>query len=204
MNRLLSFFKKLRLGQILTVFIAGVALFLTTACNSPENIQGARPNNLPVQMGGNNNPHSMGGDGYTDYQMSTDPSVKSKPTNSRNNHASLINFEQLIASIKTDGKAPTLLYEGEEAAKDNAPGIGQVNPKVFERQTNEFPSERQPVIDRSNPDVNILEKTGQAFKDASSFIGDYVKEGGEAAIENEEARSPNVTGQVSIPKVERN
>jgi hypothetical protein len=168
MNSLVSFFKKIRIRQILTVFIAGVALFLTTACNTPTNELGARPNNLPVQMGGNNNPHSRGGDGYTDYQMSTDPSIKNKSTNSRNDRASLVNFDQLIAGIDTN--AGNLIYPGANSGNAANPDIGHVNPKIFDQQTNEFPSERQPVIDRSDPDVKILEKVGEAFKDASSFL----------------------------------
>jgi hypothetical protein len=38
-------------------------------------MQGARPNNPPVQMGGQNNPYKMGGDENTQYKMSTDPAL---------------------------------------------------------------------------------------------------------------------------------
>ncbi|MEW5857264.1 MAG: DUF6658 family protein, partial [Cyanobacteriota bacterium] len=74
MKHLTAFFKKLRLRQILTVFLAGALLIVTSACNNGDSL-GARPQNPPVQMGGNNNPHSNGGDGYTNYKMSTDPNV---------------------------------------------------------------------------------------------------------------------------------
>ncbi|HEY9875410.1 MAG TPA: DUF6658 family protein, partial [Candidatus Obscuribacterales bacterium] len=64
MEKLTNLLKKLRLRQILTIFLAGVAIFVTTACNSGDQL-GARPNNPPVQAGGANNPHKGGGDGYT-------------------------------------------------------------------------------------------------------------------------------------------
>ena len=68
------FFKKIRLRQVLTVFLAGVLLVISTACNS-ANAQGANPINPPVQAGGANNPYKGGGDKYTDLKMSTDPKV---------------------------------------------------------------------------------------------------------------------------------
>jgi hypothetical protein len=187
MNRLLSFLKKIRIGQILTAFIAGIALFLT-ACNPAQNVQGARPNNVPVQMGGNNNPHSMGGDGYTDSKMTTDPSVQQQPNRSRN-HAALLNFEQLIAANEVRTNTDTLLYPGPDATnKSSDPTVGHVNPQVFDQQVDEIPAERQPVIDRSDPNVKILEKVGEAFKESSAFLKGEVEEGAEGALEAEAAR----------------
>lgn len=80
MKKLISFFKSLQLARILTILVVGVALFLTTACNT-GNVQGARPNNPPVQMGGQNNPYKQGGDGYNKYKMSTDPRVNDSGIN---------------------------------------------------------------------------------------------------------------------------
>ncbi|HEY9623039.1 MAG TPA: DUF6658 family protein [Crinalium sp.] len=173
MNRVVSFFKKLRLGQILAVLIAGVALFLTTACN-PGNLQGARPNNLPVQDGGNNNPHSMGGDGYTNYKMSTDPAVNKKANNSTSNayrgHADLnINPEQLIAGVNIESNSSDLLYPGSDASKSNSPDLGTKRGAV---QPESIRSKRQNVIDRSDPNERILEKVGKQFEEASEFLQD--------------------------------
>ena len=69
MNRLISFLKQLRLSQLLSIFLAGVALFTITACSS-GNLQGARPYNPPVQAGGNNNTYKRGGDSYTNSDQS--------------------------------------------------------------------------------------------------------------------------------------
>jgi hypothetical protein len=65
-----------RYRQLLIVLLLSFTLLLTTACNSGD-IRGARPHNPPVQMGGQNNPYKQGGDGYTKYKMSEDPSVPS-------------------------------------------------------------------------------------------------------------------------------
>ncbi len=75
MKKLISLLKSLQFAKILVVLVVSMTLFLT-ACN-PGNAQGARPNNPPVQMGGQNNPHKQGGDGYTQYKMTTDPNIKS-------------------------------------------------------------------------------------------------------------------------------
>ena len=64
MKNLIAFLEKVRIRQILTVFLAGVLLVISTACNSGD-VNGARPNNPPVQMAGKNNPHKSDGAGYT-------------------------------------------------------------------------------------------------------------------------------------------
>lgn len=90
--------KKLRLRQILTIFLVGVALFINTACNSGD-VRGARPNNPPVQAGGANNPHKGGGDGYTQYKTSTDPRANTSSISGDRDVATLPS-EQLIATAR--------------------------------------------------------------------------------------------------------
>lgn len=70
----MNFIKKLKLNQIVTAFLLATVLLITTACNSGDEL-GARPNNLPVQLGGQNNPHKAGGDGMTQYKVPNDPQV---------------------------------------------------------------------------------------------------------------------------------
>jgi hypothetical protein len=74
-KQLTTLWRKLRLRQILTVFLVGLVLLVNTACNSGDAV-GARPDNPPVQAGGANNPHKNGGEG-SQYKMSADPSVNS-------------------------------------------------------------------------------------------------------------------------------
>lgn len=166
MSTLTALLKKLHLGRVLTVFLAGLVLLVTTACNSGNEV-GARPNNLPVQMGGSNNPHKGGGDGYTEYRTSTDRAAV-KGTKDR---ASLPTG-QLVAAINSN--ASDLLYPAADATETKSPAIGPVGEagkrKFYDAK--QIPAPRQPVIDRSDPDAKILEKTGQAFKDATGFLKD--------------------------------
>lgn len=174
MNRLMTWVKKLRLSQILAVLIAGVALFLTAACN-PGNLQGARPNNLPVQNGGNNNPHSMGGDGYTNYKMSTDPTVNKSPDSARRSKSNReradlsINLDQLVATNNIEGNPSNLLYPGSNSTSTNDPALGTKREAI---QAEPARAKRQEVIDRSNPDEKILERIGEQFEEASEFLQD--------------------------------
>jgi len=73
MSNINSFFKKL--SRVLTIFVLGAALLMTTACNNGD-LRGARPENPPVQMGGGNNPYKRGDDGYANYKMSPDARAK--------------------------------------------------------------------------------------------------------------------------------
>jgi hypothetical protein len=174
MKQVISFFKRFRLGQLLTVFIAGLALFLTTACNN-GNMQGARPNNPPVQLGGQNNPHKAGGDGYSEYKMTTDPNAVQQKRGNQD-RASLPGFDQLIAATGIESNASDMLYPGSDATRTNSPDIGPRGQQDFARQAREVPAQPQKVIDRSDPDSKILEKVGEAFQDASKFVQDTFEE----------------------------
>lgn len=88
MKHLTNVLRKLRLRQILTIFLAGAIVLIGTACNSGD-MRGARPNNPPVQAGGANNPHKQGGDGYTKYKMSPSPDVSSRIPHSDRQQVSL-------------------------------------------------------------------------------------------------------------------
>lgn len=166
---LVNFLKKLQLGKVLAVFFLGLTLLMTTACNPGDEL-GARPDNLPVQLGGQNNPHKMGGDGYTEYKMSTDPSV------TKGNQSSVMpSTNQLIASSQVSDDGSGLLYPG--AGED----VKSVNSKddfaspEIQRKLNspaQIPAVKQPIVNRADPDSQILEKIGQAFEEASDFILD--------------------------------
>lgn len=164
MNRIKALFHRLPLRRVVMLVFAVGLLVMTTACNNGDRL-GARPHNPPVQVGGQNNPHKMGGDGYTQYKMDPDPSVN----NSGGEVSSLPAFRQLLAQqMRSDG----LLYPGSKPAKSSE----SVNDFVsLERQAellnpDNSPAKRQPVFDRSDPDAKLLEKVGQTFKDASAFV----------------------------------
>ena len=163
-----SFFKKL--GRILTVFVLGAALLFTTACNNGD-LRGARPENPPVQMGGGNNPYKRGGDGYTNYKMSTDARAKDS-SKLRSSNDSLI-LGELIADRGIQSNANDLLYPGANATTTSNPDLG---PRGAAVKPEPIPAPRQEVINRGDPDEKILEKIGQQFEDASAFIKDSFDE----------------------------
>jgi hypothetical protein len=159
MKKIISYIKKWKLSQILTVFLVGIILMVTTACNRGD-VRGARPENPPVQLGGQNNPHKAGGDGYTKYKASPDPKADPQAFDFRG---------QLIAQQAPEApseRKEKMLYKTN--TKVNKEEIPVVN--AGEDQLKEVPAERQKVIERSNPDENILEKTGEAFKESTRFF----------------------------------
>jgi hypothetical protein len=110
-NAVRVFLKKIRLRQILTIFLAGLLLIVSTAC-SGANAQGANPQNPAVQAGGANNPYKNGGDKYTNYRMSTDPKIANPKANQGRDQASLQPTSQLL--IATTNKESEILYPGAE------------------------------------------------------------------------------------------
>lgn len=180
MIRLTAFFKKLRLRQILTVFLAGVLLIASTACNSGDNL-GARPNNPPVQAGGANNPYKSGGDGYTDLNMSTDPKVNSTKAKSGGNQANsqLTSLDLIAANLNPD-KESEILYPGAEEPASRAKKEAQLPIITSEDFTKAEPG----GLNQRNPDLgerieNRLETVGDAFKEASKFVKEKSDEAGE-------------------------
>jgi hypothetical protein len=188
MKRLTFFFKEVRLREVLMVFFAGLMLFVSTACSN-GNVQGARPNNPPVQMGGNNNPHKAGGDGYTNYKMSTDPKVNNNQSKSGlKKQANLgLSSTRLVADNSIKSNASDLIYSGENVPKTSNPDIGAKQQKSLPN----LPNPKQPVVDRSNPDSKILERVGEAFKDATSFVKDTA----DSASARPEAKANPALGQ---------
>ena len=165
MNRLTAFFKKLRLRQILTVFLAGVLLIASTAC-SGATTQGANPDNPAVQAGGANNPYKSGGDNYTNLKMSTDPKVNTTKAQSGRDQANLqLNSLQLIASNAIN-KEVDLLYPGAETPGGRAEKEAQLRIITGEDFTEPEPG----GLNQRNPDVkerieNRIEQVQEAFKE---------------------------------------
>jgi hypothetical protein len=185
-NTVTSFFKRLRIGQFLsqflTVFMAGVLLFTSTACNSGD-VRGARPENPPVQMGGMNNPHKAGGDGYTNYQMSTDPKVNQSPAKAEKNRADLLILgDRLLASTTAESNSSKLLYPGSAPMETDKFDLELGGDKTLLEAPDGQPVKAQPVFDRSDPDANILERVGAAFKDASGFLKDSAEDAKESSV----------------------
>lgn len=157
-KQLATFWKKVRLRQILSIFLAGIALFVTTACNS-GNLQGARPENPPVQAGGMNNPYKGGGDGYSNYNQSTDPGVNSKTVNQERDRADLQLIPNQIVALNNDSE---LLYPGTETT------AGNTSPQNIDQPKPGGLIQREPNLgERIGDRVEIVK---EAFQDAGSFL----------------------------------
>ncbi|HEY9653547.1 MAG TPA: DUF6658 family protein [Coleofasciculaceae cyanobacterium] len=183
MTKLTVFFKQFRLRQILTVLLATVVLFVNTACNSGT-VQGARPDNPPVQAGGANNPYKNGGDSYTNYRMSPDPKVSSEPGNFKRNRADLpLSINQLIAASGGN------LYPGAEQPA-NQPAIEKSLPRIglqdFEQP--EAGGQNQRKSDVGERVESRLNTVKDAFGKASEFIGEGANEGARAGLQASEQR----------------
>jgi hypothetical protein len=166
MKKLIAFFKRLRLSQILTIFLASILVFVGTACNRGD-VRGARPENPPVQAGGANHPYKRGGDKNTNYKLSPDPKVNKEAAKSEGDTANLqLISKQLIAANKEDRR----LYPGggNPAERQEVEKSLPKNPSEVEQP------ERGGQVQRS-PDVGErvqkrLEETGKAAGEASEFL----------------------------------
>lgn len=175
MRALRDFLKKIEFSKVAIACLLGAVLLTMTACNNGDQL-GARPYNPPVQMGGQNNPHKAGGDGYTQYKSSLDPAVKSAGDQSMASPSA-----QLMAStgIYLADNGGVLLYpaSGEVKSADSRDDFASPQRQKELLDPGQIPAVKQPVIDRADPDARILEKVGQTFKDASGFLTDPEQEG---------------------------
>lgn len=173
-NRLTAFLRKLRLRQILTVFLASVLLIAGTAC-SGATTQGANPNNPAVQAGGANNPYKSGGDGYTDLKISTDSKVSPTKAKPQRDQADL----QLDSLYLIAAKAE-LLYPGSETPAGRAEKEAELPIKTDK----DFVEPKSGGLNQRNPDLgerveNRVEQAQEAFKDAASFVKNKADEAGQ-------------------------
>ncbi len=165
--------RKLRIKKIASALVLVTFLFFTTACNSGDK-QGARPNNSPVQVGGQNNPHKAGGDDMSQYKSP----VNDSKLNKTQGQASLPAESLLATANKSETSYPTndskvegLLYSDSDEAKSLSSVNQFVSPQTQRalKDPGQIPAVRQPAIDRTDPNNKLLEKTKQMFDDAANF-----------------------------------
>ncbi|MBE9048251.1 hypothetical protein IQ255_28345, partial [Pleurocapsales cyanobacterium LEGE 10410] len=112
------------------------------------------------------------GDGMTKYKVTNDPRV----TKGKDN-ASLPSSTLLAAANRSETSYPTddSKVEGLLYSDDKATALDNVNDYVSPGERKELldptriPAKKQPLIDRSDPDNQLLEKTGEMFDDAADF-----------------------------------
>jgi hypothetical protein len=178
-NRLTALLKKLRLRQILTVFIASLFLIVSTAC-SGANAQGANPQNPAVQAGGANNPYKGGGDKYTNYRMSTDPKVTNSSNQNQRDQASLLELNsQLLIATSNANRDSEILYPGAETPAGRLQKEAEL-PLITEKN---FQQPEPGGLIQREPNVGTrvkerLEAVKETVKDASGFLQDKADEAG--------------------------
>lgn len=171
MKKLSLFFKQLRISQLLTALLATVVLFVGTACSTGD-VRGARPDNLPVQAGGSNNPYKSGGDTNTNYNLSPDPKANSKDS------ASLPSTQLIAVSeiLSPDVKSPA---DQTQAGK----GLPKKTLEDFEQ-----PKPGGQIQRESDPGERLQDRLG-AVKQAFDEASDFIHEGAEEALERHETES---------------
>ncbi len=130
MSRLTFFFKNLQLREVLTVFLAGLVVLLSTGLQVPS---------------------------------------------------------QLIADASIKASSSDLIYSGSDVPQSDRPDIGTKQQKSLPN----LPNQKQPMLKRSDPDAKILERVGESFKDASSFVKDTA----ESASARPEAKANPALGE---------
>ena len=186
MNAVRVFLKKIRLRQILTIFLAGLLLIVSTACTG-ANAQGANPQNPAVQAGGANNPYKNGGDKYTNNRMSTDPKITNPKANQGSDQASLQPSSELLIATNRESE---ILYPGAETPAGRAQKEAElpiITDKDFQQPEPGGLIQNEPNI--GNRVQDRIETVKENVEKASGFLQD---KGDEAAARPELEPNPAV------------
>ncbi|MEH2162363.1 MAG: DUF6658 family protein [Nostoc sp.] len=174
MNAVRLFLKKVRLRQILTIFLAGLLLIVSTAC-SGANAQGANPQNPAVQAGGANNPYKNGGDKYSNYRMSPEPKIANPKASQGRDQASLQPSSHLLIATNRESE---ILYPGGETPAGRIEKEAEL-PLITDK---DFREPEPGGLIQNEPNVgdrvkDRLETVKETFEKASSFFKNKADEG---------------------------
>ncbi|MBH8562605.1 hypothetical protein I8748_10510 [Nostoc sp. CENA67] len=170
MKGLKSLWKRLPVRQILTVFLAGIFLIVSTAC-SGANAQGANPQNPAVQAGGANNPYKGGGDKYTKYRESASLQPNLQVLIATNNQSEILYPGAETPAGRVEKQRELPLITEENFQKPEPGNLIQNEPELGTR-----------VKER-------LETVKEAVQDASGFLKE---KGNEASSRPELQKNPAV------------
>lgn len=174
------------MGQIVTIFLAGLLLIVSTAC-SGANSQGANPQNPAVQAGGANNPYKNGGDNYTNNRLSTDPKITNPKANQGRDQASLQPSSQLLIATNRESE---ILYPGAETPAGRVQKEAEL-PIITDK---DFRQAEPGGLIQNEPNVgdriqDRIETVKENLEKASGFLKD---KGDEAAARPELQKNPAV------------
>ncbi|MBD2594342.1 hypothetical protein H6G74_08360 [Nostoc spongiaeforme FACHB-130] len=156
MTNLTALWKNFRIRQVITVFLAGMILIVSTACSSGD-VTGANPQNPAVQAGGANNPYKNGGDKYT--------------RNLSNN--AYLSSSLLIAT----NPESEILYPGAETPQGRVEKEKEL--PIITKENFQKPEPGNLI--QNEPDLGSrvqerLETVKEQFQDASSFVKEKADE----------------------------
>lgn len=170
-KQLTALLKKLRLGKLLTIFLAGIALFVSTACSNGD-LSSARPEKPSVQAGQQQYQKEQ----KPQLKLPTEPEVKTQNAKGNGDQANLdLTSQQLIAA----NNESELLYPGAETTAGRAKKEQELRKITDENAVDPIPASNQAMSDHSDSDANILKRAGNMFKEASGFIKDKADEAGD-------------------------
>lgn len=200
MNKLVSIFKSIRLRQVLTVFLAGVLLVITTACagNAQAKMpQGGATGSAGSNPVGQNQPYEGGMNNFSDTapgQAAKGTAEKTKALIDRAerdiNTKGVNSVDQYVDNFRSGApldervrKLTDDVKEGAKNAADDVKGVGDRVSNSVDR-----------VSDRTargakNAAENIKDNTGDAAKRTSRSIKDTVKDAAQAT--EDAAKSAN-------------
>ena len=200
MNKLVSIFKSIRLRQVLTVFLAGVLLVITTACagNAQAKMpQGGATGSAGSNPVGQNQPYEGGMNNFSDTapgQAAKGTAEKTKALIDRAerdiNTKGVDSVDQYVDNFRSgaplDERVRKLTDDVKEGAKNAADDVKGVGDRVSNSANR--------VSDRTargakNAAENIKDNTGDAAKRTSRSIKDTVKDAAQAT--EDAAKSAN-------------
>ena len=200
MNKLVSIFKSIRLRQVLTVFLAGVLLVITTACagNAQAKMpQGGATGSAGSNPVGQNQPYEGGMNNFSDTapgQAAKGTAEKTKALIDRAerdiNTKGVNSVDQYVDNFRSgaplDERVRKLTDDVKEGAKNAADDVKGVGDRVSNSANR--------VSDRTargakNAAENIKDNTGDAAKRTSRSIKDTVKDAAQAT--EDAAKSAN-------------
>jgi ElaB/YqjD/DUF883 family membrane-anchored ribosome-binding protein len=155
MNKVFTWLKKIRLAQVLTVFLAGVLLIVSTACNGAANARGAGDTGL---IRGDRS--SVKGDASTLREEVPENAVTNKREGGMNNYSDI---DPRMDASKVGAKSRALVDKTERNVID---------------QTDDLGTNTKRILDKKGENLKHL---GQNAKEDAAGFGDKAQNATEAA-----------------------
>jgi hypothetical protein len=199
MNRLTAFLKKIRAVQILTVFLAGILVFVSTACKGSDVIAGKTADQIreEVPSGAVTSEYKGGQNQYSDDDPRNPiaPGVEAK--------AKLLKDE---AQRRIETKSSNNVGENVRRVADDAPNkLDQIGEKVkddartAQRKADDFGDKTKQGF------ANLKENTREGLKGAKEIVKEATQGAKERAAEGTESlRYGTSGGQENITDAARN